>query len=1815
MAPVPEAYFPSLDKCFSGDVQLLSWKRAFVYTIDPKNYTDTEGTIEAFLSHPESTRLLSDGLKPFPPPTAKSKSEFESKTAAIHVETNGKSSFDLKELKADALWLSQQAGIDEISALRIAVLEWQDRPSKRLESGFSTEESTSLQSAAGTENFRGSLAGPSLANILNQTARSEVSKSFDKEEGRRLRLREVYLSEASHIVKTLRKLLALSQHDSLAVSSVPSPVHNRNLALKKLGTTIFKNKSTGNELNQFLQDCIDSIRSRLTSLDGNGGWLSAAESSQDLETIWRTSVVEEIVHVMQLIFHQVQRSSEIPNSTLLLSWLQLMSDYSFMEPIQVHCQNPKEVLFPLQAFASLITLALLKLPLAFSSIRNGTHIRSAEKPYFLCKDKISKINEIFTASAETTTATPAAFSWGLLLYTMQELAESMRNGREVQESSSASDSFNGNTQNPALLHSTERSLYEEVLDCAQTPQGSVEDAIIALTSEVIRESALSTVHALAARAGNMSAVDDGLTSRWVRLSLLDLVRVSTLFLDYSPEMIGAVLAILGESDNDSSQDLDSLGPDTDPKFSFARDEDLMGNIFHVARSRFPYETAPFLQLCRALVTPHSLNEDGLPSIIEELENMESFTQIVSPHFQGYDTIREDENADYVALLQPLPMLETSSQRRLLGNTASNALVVSGSSQIPPQTIGQVVSESRPAVIKWTHRYSCLSFLGSWLEEWSEGGGHFSGFTDDTATDIIALFTDLIASSKRRSSEEACGKRILEMASDGLSKQGDIISVIFDIFERNLQTIGSRGDLGNSLSATMECLRFIKALFKVLPCRVWPFLGRSSFIGSDGKGGVMTAIISAMEIPAGEYPFLLNCVDLVDAAIEDAASRAVLRKSPGSAGSKSTIASDWSAGIPSHAMRTILLNFTRTTVEIFNSNGNWRFNLPEQRFKINSMLARSFERVLYYAYGINDSPKLETKITGVFSASAAYILDMLRPQSPADLPFNPIFRLIADGLQTPPTLHLRYLTLVEDQVKSTLQLCIKLIQAAQLAELPGSLLEEQLFKASPVLVKLYASHDAYRLPVVSLLEILISSAASYADNEPPSLVGHLGAESSCMFLNVLSQLDRPLCDQSLVIAVWQLLSTFVSKRQQWLAVFILTGSSPRQTLKKESGESGLSMRSIPFLDMALEKLSHIDQEQPQVSLALLEFVSRAQENWPWATPHLSKHPHFFTNIINHVSKLKISSLPMMDQIYATRIAAVVADLCAVYLHSAKEMGDRSFIKTLIPLVSWYSKDAVEVSAYNSSLHANLKKNFENRYSGCKIVDFKRTPLETRSLGRDYYYDLGMGDKLLSYDFAWASAKNRGFAEEFERANINLSLVEAQVGLLNSWKFFAIEHCADFMPDTEIRKSMALVAQSCLKANITSGPPEAIFERIQQARIDFAQALLQRLVEVNARGAEVFQLLEITWTALRARHMTYEDALINDDTEYFRSLLNVLFLALQFHMGGASRSAPEAINKRAEVSSDLTVVVEVVKTIVAQGFKSLTTYLHESPDKCTPKDFAIIIAILQTALQVKNADRLYEHIVYHIEENETARHATTLFSWADQLAVSGDPVYAELSVSILVKMSSLPLLAEHLAVEAVLMKLSTCRLTNLLTQKKSFGPFEPVPRLYAIWTGGFLPLCLNLLYSVMRTAPEVAAFINQFESRLIRAQEAFSSGHATTTLSSPASKWISLSMVSEAYSLALITFILGRFRDAGASAAVDTQTIQDIRWDKVQVKEDIEELLRRRPALRARIVATSEKEVEWSRQKPLDSASGAENRLEEKVVSEMKATITCLGGEDS
>ncbi|KAH8426220.1 uncharacterized protein LDX57_003967 [Aspergillus melleus] len=275
------------------------------------------------------------------------RTDFESKTAAIHAETSAQASYNLKEIKDDALWLSQKAGIDETSALRIAVLEWQNRPATRLLSGFAEEETSSLQGATGAENFRVSLAGPSFAEVLNPNAGSKNDASlFESTENRRLRLSNIYLLERGHIVKTARKLLAILLNDKTNGMFTEQAQDERSAQLCQLAETVFESKLSGEGWRTFVQACIKAIRDRLTALEGDGGWLGLAESNEATEDMWRTTLVEETLHILQILFLLLQSSTEIPAGELQVSWLQLMKDYSFLEPLQVVSFAPQVSLHP-----------------------------------------------------------------------------------------------------------------------------------------------------------------------------------------------------------------------------------------------------------------------------------------------------------------------------------------------------------------------------------------------------------------------------------------------------------------------------------------------------------------------------------------------------------------------------------------------------------------------------------------------------------------------------------------------------------------------------------------------------------------------------------------------------------------------------------------------------------------------------------------------------------------------------------------------------------------------------------------------------------------------------------------------------------------------------------------------------------------------------------------------------------------------------------------------------------------------------------------------------------------------------------------------------------------------------------------------------------------------------------------------------------------------------------------------------------------------------------------------------------------------------
>ena len=444
------------------------------------------------------------------------------------------------------------------------------------------------------------------------------------------------------------------------------------------------------------------------------------------------------------------------------------------------------------------------------------------------------------------------------------------------------------------------------------------------------------------------------------------------------------------------------------------------------------------------------------------------------------------------------------------------------------------------------------------------------------------------------------------------------------------------------------------------------------------------------------------------------------------------------------------------------------------------------------------------------------------------------------------------------------------------------------------------------------------------------------------------------------------------------------------------------------------------------------------------------------------------------------------------------------------------------------------------------------------------------------------------------------------------------------EPKFQRIMAVAVTDCLKANAENKLPEAIFERLAQSRADLAFTLLQRLLEIKSTETEVKNILAVAWNTLRMHNSNLGSALDGDNADYHRMLLKILYLALQVHTSTDPTPTGDFESSRADGASApkwsstptqiIQIALEILTTIVAQGFRSLTIILHDSPTLFHPSDFSLITAILRSVLHIPDISRNTTQLFISFADSQTARCASTLLSWSDQLATSGDPVYGELSIFFLLEMSSVPSLAESLAVEGVLTHILSTNLIRLL-QSHAFGPFDPPARLYSIWARGLLPLLLNLLHAVgAPLAAEIAAALNNFPHQLSRASNVFASNPRAST-NDPNAEYITITMASEAVNLALVTTILHSFREAGGSAGVIASQMEEVKWDRAQVKEDAEGWLSRRGGLRDRIVPTSEREEAWRRAKPLKADVSCENRLEEKVVEEMRSVVAILESQSS
>lgn len=431
------------------------------------------------------------------------------------------------------------------------------------------------------------------------------------------------------------------------------------------------------------------------------------------------------------------------------------------------------------------------------------------------------------------------------------------------------------------------------------------------------------------------------------------------------------------------------------------------------------------------------------------------------------------------------------------------------------------------------------------------------------------------------------------------------------------------------------------------------------------------------------------------------------------------------------------------------------------------------------------------------------------------------------------------------------------------------------------------------------------------------------------------------------------------------------------------------------------------------------------------------------------------------------------------------------------------------------------------------------------------------------------------------------------------------------DAKFQSMMISTVVNCLQSNATSQLPEAIFERLKTSRAELAFTLLQRLIELKSSDVKLRDIFPVAWDTLHTHQFDVGLGLTGDNADYYRILLKILCLSLSAHTFGIEADNLYSDRDASASPSTIEKVLDVIGVVVARGFRSLTTLLHEDSTRIVPSDFALLIAIFRTSLRIPGMGKHTTRLVEEFSSNQTARCACALLSWADQLAIDNDPVYGETSISFLLELSSIQALAESLAVDGILTRISSANLIKHLRQDDGVGPFDTPYRLYDIWSRGILPLLLNLLHGVgAPVAIEIAASLNSFPGQLSRASRAFEGKQISSA--NPIAGAITFNMVSEAQTLAVITSVLDTFREAGPSVGIDIHQLKEIGWARIQVRDDIDSLLQRRSVLRDSLFPLNEREEEWVRQPPLWRDSSAENRFEEKVVGELRTIIDILGG---
>lgn len=1806
MAKKPEAtYFPALDQCLSGAETLIPWTSAYT-SLSNFAAASEDATLESFVSDGETRDTLARPFAPFQQASSQTKALFDTKTAPINVSQPPNNDYNLQQLKDDALWASKELGIDELSALRCAIVEWQQRPADLLLGR--------IQNKSDDQDLAQSYLGKSRAAPATPTgSEGKAGPDFEDTELRRQRLVKICLKERSAAIACSALLISHAasvgnQQPGQVV--VPSSSHQTTWIETQASKVYNSAAGEASKLSLFLK-AVDSLA---TKLDSQADWPNAVKERPELTIEYYDAIIMDLVNALRIILAQVFALETAVTPSDARDWFKLMQSFGFFGDLSP-LSSAQNVYIPiLQLLVSITSAAILDLPQAMKDIerkRNASHKTGAATypdlgsvSYISDDACVKDINLILFQAADrgNKVAGPAIYAWSMITIIIRDHAKSDK----PQHDEDGSDR-EGTSRRPSAMRAPSRAHtpIEKTWEALQDMElGDHRDdpprffAAIATDFMQVYTIVANISNGIAAAFASDAHIS---TTLMARLVLFELVRISLPLVQYGEEVLEALIALFApdtptRSFNDVSGPLYEL--------ALSDGERFRPFILDQALARYPYELSPLLNLLTSLATART---DGASDVMFWLDELKSFTVQVPEHFRSYALDHEDEGANSMHLTEDFAILESRpSLNYYQSQEEARALVLAdgGSSNavstIPRGTSGIIIKDTRPFVLMLQHNHSGLAYLGVLLSTLLPNSelvipASANSLDRHTASEIVALIVVLVKGATSREESD----HILGRFGFSLREELDIVTILAEIMELELLAFIDQNAQEGSLQLLIACADFFDALVAYTPERTWSWLSRSSLLGINAGVSALVAVVSGIEVRAGQYGFLNSCIKLYESILDDAVYGIVKRKPKNESlqpRRRFDSPMETPEQTPERTISVVLAAYTRITQDVLLNLNEWGFGVLEEKATVVTRLCKAFNRLLTAAYGIQSESDDGRNLTEVLSVAAT-------TQTVSDFVLAPLSTVLAQGIEANEDSFVSAQQgMIEAQTVAVCDYLTTIVRTLKLRNQTAGSLPTQLIKLSPMLATLFASRQAYKKPIAELLAELLTPASADT-TDIPSILGQLNHEESKNFLALISQLDRPLTNPQTERAIWSFLAAVLGSSQQYFAIYLLTGSLPKD--KYKSGDQKASCRTV--LGYALEQLSKLGDLSPPRAIAMLQFVAKAQQVWIWATNEVRTKSDFMKNALTWLNNLKPMSrsgnmTEAKNAIPELQIAALVCDVLAVNLHASLEIGDKSQLKSVVPYLTFVSEEAAKVDGYNSSLHTNFAKNLPKNAS-CTPSDFRRTLANPAPLGEHYFYDVKLAKEMLAHDTHWHG--KQGFAEEFCRANINLSLVEAQTRLLTSWKTLAttLMECVEDEPS--LQPVLATTARNALEANNNTNLDMPFAPALLQTRADLAFVLISRLASIKSKIDQVRELLPLAWHLVKTSPVDYDVAASPQDLKYYTTLLQILYLSLQPHTYMDPKPIVTGMGTNVVLHpSTGAILVEIIGRTIATGFRALCGNLHTSIEMAQAGDFLLLSALLRAILSVRGVHQIHAQIADMIAGSSLIRGGLSLFSWSDQLAerTEQDPVYGTIAISFLVSLSSVPQVAELMATEGVLSQLSTANLSNYFRKDGGKGPFDEPQRIFAIWSDGFLPLSLNLLNAVgPAIAAETSAFLNSFPAQLHRAEKSLNNAKPTTR--NPRAGAVTLGAMSEARSLILLSLILRSASSIGAAEGISVTDVQDLQMDVQALRDDVESLTKNERSLRDRIVPATEKELNLQALK--SSAGGYDDGLQAAIVSVMRS----------